>query len=40
MNPRWQSIIREQKRDVRISAAVEKAIGDLKAKGISFEADI
>jgi hypothetical protein len=34
MNTNWQIIIREQRRDVRISAAVEKAMADLKAKGI------
>ena len=42
MQTQWQSIIREQKRDVRISAAVKKAVADLKAKGIvnPFETDI
>jgi hypothetical protein len=34
MNTKWQGIIREQKRDVRITAAVRKAVADLEAKGI------
>jgi transaldolase len=40
MNTQWQSIIREQKNEVRIAAAVEKAVADLTAKGIDpFAAD-
>jgi len=34
MNTKWQGIIREQKRDVRITAAIRKAMVDLNAKGI------
>jgi hypothetical protein len=34
MNTTWQSIIRAQKREVRVAAAVKKAVADLKARGI------
>ena len=33
MNTNWQSTIREQKREVRLAAAVKRFEADLKAKG-------
>ena len=37
MNTQWQTIIREEKKEVRIAAAVKKAISDLSAKGIVLD---
>jgi hypothetical protein len=34
MRSKWQSMIRAQKQEVRLTAAVEKALADLKAKGV------
>jgi hypothetical protein len=33
MNTKWQAIVREQKRDVRIATAVKRAMADLETEG-------